>query len=163
MLKVIILGCPGSGKSRFAEKLHMKTELPLIHLDNIWWKQDRTHISRNEFDNILDSVIKSDNWIIDGDYSRTYEVRMKACDTIFFLDYSEEECMSGLKKRIGLVRPDIPWVEEALDPSLVSEVKKYKTQNRPTVIELLKKYDGKEIHIFYNRKETDAWINSICV
>ena len=41
MKKIIVIGCMGSGKSTFAEKLHRKTKIPLFHLDNIWWKADR--------------------------------------------------------------------------------------------------------------------------
>lgn len=71
MKKVMILGCPGSGKSTFAKKMQKYTGLPLIHLDSIWWKPDKTHILRSEFDRILDSIIREENWILDGDYSRT--------------------------------------------------------------------------------------------
>ena len=56
--KIIILGCCGSGKSVFAKKLNEKTGLPLYHLDNIYWNDDRTHISRYEFDNKLEELIK---------------------------------------------------------------------------------------------------------
>ena len=48
--RIVILGCPGSGKSTFARKLHERTGLPLIYLDRIWWRADRSHISREEFD-----------------------------------------------------------------------------------------------------------------
>ena len=108
MKKIIVLGCSGSGKSTFAIKLHEKLGLPLYHLDNIWWKADRTHISREEFDEKLDGLTKLDSWIIDGDYSRTYEKRIVACDTIFFLDYSEDVCMDGIAGRVGQKRPDMP-------------------------------------------------------
>lgn len=108
MKKVVILGSPGSGKSMFARKLEKCTGLPLVHLDNVWWKPDKTHISRDEFDTILNSIICKDDWILDGDFSRTYEVRMNACDTIFFLDYSEDVCMDGIRARVGKERPDIP-------------------------------------------------------
>ena len=48
--RILVLGCSGSGKSTFAKRLQVCTGLPLIHLDNIWWKPDRTHISREERD-----------------------------------------------------------------------------------------------------------------
>ena len=51
--RIIVLGCSGSGKSTLARELHRLTGLPLIHLDNVWWKEDRTHISREEFDGRL--------------------------------------------------------------------------------------------------------------
>ena len=55
MKRVIVIGCPGSGKTTFAEKLHKNTGLPLYYLDAIWHKPDKSHISREEFDQrILD-------------------------------------------------------------------------------------------------------------
>ena len=83
--KIIVLGCSGSGKSTFSRKLHELTGLPLTHLDNVWWKADRTHISRDEFDKALDRILQGKEWIVDGDYSRTYDIRFQACDTVFFL------------------------------------------------------------------------------
>ena len=83
--KIIIIGCPGSGKSIFARRLHDVTGLPIYHLDNLFWKADRTHISRDEFDACLTEYMQGDSWIIDGDYSRTYEMRIAACDTVIFL------------------------------------------------------------------------------
>ena len=99
--RIMIVGCPGSGKSSLARDLHEKTGLPLIHLDNIWWKPDRTHITREEFDSRLQTILQEKQWIIDGDYSRTYEPRFSACDTVIFLDFSEEACMDGIRERIG--------------------------------------------------------------
>ena len=105
--RIIILGCAGSGKSTFAKRLHEYTGLPLIHLDNVWWNEDQTHISREEFDHRLDLLLQGEEWIIDGDYSRTYEVRIQACNTIIFLDYSEDDCMKGIMDRVGKSRSDI--------------------------------------------------------
>ena len=71
MHKIIIIGCPGSGKSTFSFALQKKTGLPLYHLDNIWWNPDRTHITRDEMDKQQLALVSKDEWIIDGDYSRT--------------------------------------------------------------------------------------------
>ena len=49
MRKIIIIGCPGSGKSYFAKKLHDKTGIPLYYLDMLWHNLDKTHISREKF------------------------------------------------------------------------------------------------------------------
>ena len=156
--KIIVLGCPGSGKSSFSLQLHERTGLPLIHLDNIWWKQDRTHISRDEFDGQLESLMKADEWILDGDYSRTYEPRIRTCDTVFFLDYDEEECMEGIRRRVGKERPDIPWIEYKLDPELVSLVQRYREENRPVLLELFEKYPDRQLFIFSSRLEADIWL-----
>ena len=161
MKKIVVLGCSGSGKSTFALRLHDLTGLPLYHLDNIWWKPDRTHISREEFDRRLDDILNDDRWILDGDYSRTYEKRIAACDTVFFLDYTEEICMDGIIGRIGKERRDIPWTENKLDPELVKLVKDYETQNKPVLIELFRKYADKDIVTFHTRDEADNMIKKI--
>ena len=159
--KIIVLGCPGGGKSVFSKRLHDVSGLPLIHLDNLWWKPDRSHISREEFDRKLEEILQGDKWILDGDYSRTYEVRFQACDTVFFLDYGFEECLSGIKERVGKERRDIPWIEHELDPELVKQVEKYSIMNRPVVLSLIEKYSGKNNFIFQSRAEADAWISSL--
>lgn len=158
MKRVVILGCPGSGKSTFAEKLHARTGLPLLHLDSIWWKADRTHVARSEFDQRLAAVLATPEWIIDGDYSRTYAVRIQACDTVFFLDYGEAVCMAGICSRVGKARPDMPWTEDALDPALVEEVRQYGDVQRPAILQLLERYPEKETHLFCTREEAERWL-----
>ena len=159
--KIIVLGCSGSGKSTFSRKLRDITGLSLIHLDNVWWKEDRTHVSRDEFDERLAEILRGEAWIVDGDYSRTYEVRLRACDTVIFLDFDEEECMRGITERVGTVREDIPWVEQSLDPELVKLVKAYRTENRPTLYALFRKYAEKRILVFGTRAEADAWLEGL--
>ena len=159
--RIIILGCSGSGKSTFAKKLKVKTDLPLYHLDNIWWNEDRTHISRDEFDKKQKELIQKDSWIIDGNYGRTYEMRIKACDTVIFLDYSEEVCLKGISARVGKERSDIPWTEDSLNPELVKWVKEFHTQDRPKVYSLLKKYPDKQVFIFTTRSQADKWLTDL--
>lgn len=156
--RIVVLGCSGSGKSTFARSLHERSGLPLIHLDNIWWRADRTHISREEFDGELKTLLAGDRWIIDGDYSRTYETRIRACDTIIFLDYDEDECMRGIVERVGKNREDIPWTEDRLDPELVALVRNYRRDNRPVVYALIEKYPRKRTLIFKTRAQAWEWL-----
>ena len=156
--KIVVLGCPGSGKSTFARSLHERSGLPLIHLDNIWWRADRTHISREAFDSRLKALLAGERWIIDGDYSRTYEMRIRACDTVIFLDFDEEACMRGIAERVGKHREDIPWTEDRLDPELVALVRSYRRDNRPVVYALIEKYPGKRSIVFKTRAQAWEWM-----
>ena len=158
MRRILVLGCSGSGKSTFARKLHNATGLPLYHLDNVWWRPDRTHITREEFDARLAEIVSRDRWIIDGDYSRTYEKRIAACDTVIFLDFGEEICLKGIAERIGKERADIPWTEDRPDPELEELVRKYGKDNKPKLMELFGRYPEKRVITFGSRPEADHWL-----
>lgn len=158
MKRAIVLGCSGSGKSTFSIQLHNLTGLPLYHLDNIWWNSDRTHISREEFDLKLNELVNLDRWIIDGDYSRTYEKRIAACDTLFFFDLGETLCMDGITERVEKYRSDIPWTEQELDLELVEMVKNYDKVKKLLLLSLLEKYQDKDIVVFHTREEAEAYL-----
>lgn len=159
--RIIVLGCPGSGKSTFARALAARTGLPLIHLDSVWWRADGSHISRDEFDRALAELLAGEKWIMDGDYSRTYEVRLRAADTVIFLDYPEDVCMAGIVGRVGEERPDMPWTESALDPELVAMVKNYARDNRPVLLDLLRRYADRQVLVFTDRTRADRWLSEL--
>lgn len=159
--RIIVLGCSGSGKSTFAIKLQKKTSLPLIHLDNIWWHADKTHITSEEFDSRLSELVRGEKWIIDGNYSRTIEIRYAACDTVIFLDLSEEDCMRGIRERLGKKRPDIPFTDDTLDDELVEFIQNFRTNSRPKFFEMREKYPDKQVFIFDTHKSADAWLDKL--
>ena len=159
--RILILGCPGSGKSTFARALAARTGLPVVHLDNIWWRADGTHVSREAFDRALDGLLRGEQWIMDGNYRRTMEVRLRAADTAIFLDYPESVCMDGIRARVGQPRPDMPWTEQSLAPELVALVQSYRRDNRPQVLALLQKYPDKQALIFPSREEAARWLSDL--
>lgn len=162
MKKIIIIGCPGSGKTTFAEKLHETTGLPLFYLDAIWHKPDRTHISRNEFDERIAEIFSLDKWIIDGNYSRTIEERLIACDTVFLFDLPTDVCLEGAIERLGKGRYDIPWIDSELDSEFKEKILRFKEENLPSIYCLIEKYrKEREIIVFYSREDSDKYIKSI--
>lgn len=161
MEKVIIIGCPGAGKSTFARKLKEKTGLPLFYLDMIWHKEDGTNISRDEFDGKIKEIMKKEQWILDGNYIRTLEMRLKECDTVFLLDYPLELCLEGASSRIGKERPDMPWVESEFDLEFRQFIVDFPKDSLPKIYELLKKYEKeKELHIFRKREDAEEYLRT---
>ena len=159
MKKIIVIGCPGSGKSTVSRALHNKTGIPLYHLDMMYWNSDKTTVEKSVFRERLSAVLEKDGWIIDGNYGSTMELRMAACDTVIFLDYPLDVCLDGIKERRGKPRSDMPWIEIEEDAEFIEFIKNYNEQQKPKVLELLKKYDDKNIIIFKSREQADAFLN----
>ncbi len=159
MQRIIVIGCPGSGKSTFARALHDKTGVPLYHLDMMYWNADKTTVENRVFLELLSAVLKKDAWIIDGNYGSTMELRMAACDTVIFLDYPLEVCLDGVKERRGKPRSDMPWIETEEDAEFIEFIKSYNEQQKPKVIELFEKYSDKNIIILESREQADAFLN----
>ena len=161
MRKVIVIGCPGSGKTTFAEKLKEKINLPLFYLDAIWHKPDKTNISRQEFDARLAEILSLDAWIIDGNYSRTLESRLSVCDTVFLFDLPVEVCLEGAISRIGKKRYEMPWVETEFDPEFEQQIRNFPSKELPRIYALLEKYNGKNVYIFKSRQQADAFLRAL--
>lgn len=162
MKRIIVIGCPGSGKTTFALRLCEKTGLPLFHLDAIWHRADRTNISREEFDARLGEILDRDEWIIDGNYRRTLEIRLRACDTVLLFDLPTEVCLRGVISRIGKKRCDMPWIETELDPEFKDQIEQFRDKELPSVYELIERHgEGKSIVIFKSRAEADEFIRQI--
>ena len=162
MKKVIVIGSPGSGKTTFSEKLKSYTNLPLFYLDAIWHKSDRTHISREEYDARLSEILSTDEWIIDGNYQRTVEVRIRECDTVFLFDLPVKDCIDGAVSRLGKERYDVPWIDTELDPWLKEEIEQFPQKNLPKIYELLDRYkQGKKIVVFKSRKDADEFLERL--
>ena len=164
MKKIMVIGCPGSGKSTFSKELHRITNIPLYHLDMMYWNEDKTFVDSDVFKDRLLNVLNEEKWIIDGNYASTQELRMQACDTIFFLDYELEVCLKGIQERKGKKRSDMPWVEDVNedDDEFIEFIKNYNNDSRPIVLDLLNKYSNKNIFVFRNREEADKFLKEIC-
>lgn len=163
MKKVMVIGCPGSGKSTFSRALHDLTGIPLFHLDMLYWNADKTTVENHIFLQRLTHAIQQDEWIIDGNYNSTMELRLQHCDTVIFLDYPLDICLAGVEERKGKSRADMPWIEpdDEDDPEFISFIKNFNVQSRPRIMELLSKYSDKAIYSFQSRSNAASFLNEI--
>lgn len=159
MKRIMIIGPAGAGKSELSKKINKITKLPLYHLDNIFWNSDKTHLSPEEFDLKLKEILETDEWIIDGNYSRTYEMRIEKADTIIFLNYPLEVCLDGVNSRIGKQRDDLPWIEEEFDPEFKKWIINWFKDELPKTKEILEKYkENKNVVILESREEAISFL-----
>ena len=161
MNKIIVIGCPGSGKSRLSRKLRCKLEIPLWHLDMLYWNSDRTTLEKKTFLERLSAVLEKDKWIVDGNYMSTMEQRLEKCDTVIFLDFSVDDCILGVKERMGKPRDDMPWIEIEEDREFIEFIKSFNDIQRPVIMDLLERYGDKNIVIFKSREEVDEFLEEL--
>jgi len=167
MERVIIIGCGGSGKTTLAGKLGLKTGLPVVHLDQIFWSPGNwNHLDRAEFDRLLKVELEKCRWILDGNYDRTLPMRLEKCDTVIWLDYNRFVCLIQWMKRVttnwGKAREDMaPGCKEWFDPEFLGWIWKFNKMNRKRYQALLATQTGKEIHIFKNRCQLNLFLNDL--
>lgn len=170
MQKVVVIGCPGSGKTFFSRKLSDKSKLPLIHLDTIY--HDLTHNYYEDKDSWrlrMNEVVKAPRWIIEGNYKSTFDIRFKAADTIILLDYPRRVYFKRvLMRRIEYSnkrRAEMPesW-NEKIELDFIKFILRYKKIERPKVLKLLKKYESdKNVIILHNDKEAKVFIENTVI
>ena len=162
MLKSLVIGSPGAGKSTFARKLRDVTGIPLYYLDMLWHRPDRSNISREEFDRQLLEIVQKDRWIIDGNYQRTLRHRLEACDTVFLLDIPPKACLAGAKSRVGTAREDMPWVETGLDEEFRQWIVDFPKTQLPQIYQLTEEYrEKRNVIIFRSREEADDYLQTL--
>ena len=166
MERIMIIGCGGSGKSTLARQLGEKTGLPVVHLDKLFWRPGWVNITREEFDVVHNAAIEEKKWILDGNFDRTMEPRIRRCDTVVYLDFSRMACLLGVMKRIlttyGKVRPDMgDGCPERFDLEFLQWVWNFNKNKREKNYRLLEQYGDKRIYILKNRKQVKEFLESL--
>lgn len=112
MKKIMVIGISaGVGKSTFARRLGEGLPINLYHLDTFYWKPTWVEASEEEFSIAQQEIVREDQWIIEGNYNRTFEIRAEPADTIIYLELPLLVCLYRvIKRRImnsGKTRPDM--------------------------------------------------------
>lgn len=111
MKKVVLIGPGGSGKSTLARQLGNKLTLNVYHLDALFWKPNWVGVPKDEQRKTQKDLVQKEEWIIDGNYGSTMDIRFNAADTIIFLDIHRIICVYRAFKRMiqyrNKTRPDM--------------------------------------------------------
>lgn len=159
--RVLVIGCPGSGKSTFARELRDRTGLPLYYLDMIYHRPDRTTLSREEFDGEIRKVLEKDRWIMDGNYQRTLPGRIERCTEVFLFDLPIEQCLEGAASRVGQAREDLPWVEPEFDPEFRQYILDFPGNQLPEIYRLTAETAAdKTVTVFRTREEAEEYLRT---
>lgn len=166
MERILIIGCGGAGKSTLARQLGEKLDIPVVHLDKLFWRPGWVSLSREEFDVVHREAISKEKWIMDGNFNRTISERLERCDTVIYLDFSRFACLMGVLKRIlttyGTVRPDMgEGCPERFDWEFLKWVWNFNRNKRETYYRLLNEAQGVETVVLKNRRMVRRFLESI--
>jgi adenylate kinase family enzyme len=147
MRRVLVIGSGGAGKSTFAARLGERTGLPVIHLDSLYWRPGWVEPPKEEWAARVEELLRGGAWIIDGNYSRTLDRRLGACDTVVFLDMPRLLCLwrvvSRRVKFRNRARPDMrEGCNERLTWEFVRWVWTYPRRRRAGVLKKLGELEG---------------------
>ncbi|WP_460702444.1 P-loop NTPase family protein [Myceligenerans halotolerans] len=99
MERIAIIGCGGSGKTYLANQLAGALDLPLTHLDSVYYDADWNPLPREEFAEVQRTLVARPRWLVEGNYTDTLLIRLAAADTVIFLDLDAVTCLAGVFQR----------------------------------------------------------------
>ncbi|MEO8073409.1 MAG: DNA topology modulation protein [Acidobacteriota bacterium] len=166
MRKILVIGSGGAGKSTFARRLGEKTGLEVVHLDKLYWKPNWTETPKDEWRKIVGEIIKGDEWIMDGNFGGTIDLRLAACDTVITLDLPRTVCVYRvLKRRLkyrSTNRPDMSeGCHEKIDFEFLQWIWNYSKNNKPQITEKLKRFGNEKtiIRLKSKREVENFFVN----
>ena len=149
-----------------ARELGEITGIPVVHLDKLYWRENWTPRSNEEFDALQQEELGKDQWIMDGNFARTLSWRLERCDTVIYLDYPRWQCVLGVLKRIlttcGRTRPDMgPGCKERFDWEFLCWVWNFNRDKRERFYRMIEETKHAQVIILRNRKKGKEFLNSL--
>jgi adenylate kinase family enzyme len=156
--KIMIIGSGGSGKSTLALRLSEVLSLPIIHLDREYWRAGWNPTPVLEWYEKVAALARSPQWIMDGNYSDTFEFRLAEADTVIFLDYNKYVCILSVIKRwlshMGKTRADMADdCPEKVDIAFLKWVWRFSKDSRPEIIKSLAQWKDVRLIVIRSRRE----------
>ncbi len=150
MKRVLILGPSGAGKTTLSLALAQRTGLPVVHLDQRYWRAGWVEPSKEEWRAQVAELTARPEWIMDGNYGGTVAERLAVADTAIVLDFGTATCLWRVMKRIaagyGRTRPDLAGgCPEQIDLAFLRYVVSFRRNHRPRLMAALSAFEGRTV------------------
>jgi len=153
MQRILVIGSPGAGKSTLARRLSRRLDLPLIHLDREYfgpaWAQPERPIWRER----VAGLVARPQWVMDGNYRSTFDLRVPRATAIVWLDLPRWRCLANVTWRVlrsyGSGRPDLgAGCVERFDVAFMRWIWNYPRRARTQTIFMLERLPrGQQVFI----------------
>jgi adenylate kinase family enzyme len=92
MVRIVILGCAGAGKTALARRLGECTAVPVLSLDDIWqrhWDENDVPVFRT----LLKKTHAGDEWISDGNFAvASFDLRLPRATLVIWIERPKLFC-----------------------------------------------------------------------
>jgi adenylate kinase family enzyme len=154
--RILVIGCPGAGKSTFARRLQHQTELPIISLDAEFWRPGWIATPRAAWRQRVATLVASDRWIMDGNYYASLDLRLPRADVVIWFDLPRWLCLSRVTKRVALsygrVRPEMAaGCPERFEVAFMRYIWNFNTVEAPQIREALMHHGSHLTPVIFRR------------
>lgn len=140
-----IVGPGGAGKSTFSDELGSRTGIPVVHLDQHFWRPHWVPTPREEWMDVQVELFSGESWIADGNYGGTLDVRLSRADTVIVLSLTRWRCTWSALRRSLQHRGEAIQAEgcpERVDLKFLRWVWRYPIDSRPRVDQAIDRFRG---------------------
>lgn len=162
MERILVIGSPGAGKSTLARRLALRLGLPLIHLDREYFGPGWAKPARSEWRERVTTLSARPAWIMDGNYSSTFDIRVPRATVIVWLDLPRWRCLTSVAWRVlrnhGRTRPDLGSAgPERFDWAFMRWIWSYPTTMRPKTARMLQRLrPDQQVFVLRSRSDIPA-------
>ena len=131
MMRIILLGNAGSGKSTMARRLIGRKDIPRLSLDAIAWEKGAIRKPLQDSLRLLDKFLNAnEQWIIEGCYSDLVEAALPHCTELIFLNPGIKTCVAHCYSRPWEpTKFPFPEEQQAMLYNLIKWVGEYETRD----------------------------------
>ncbi|BBK35572.1 ATPase AAA [Allostella sp. ATCC 35155] len=137
--RIVILGRSGSGKSTLARRLGAELDLPVVHLDRLFWQPGWVASDRDTFRARVTEALAGDRWITDGNFSNSFDLRLPRAELVIWFEVPRLVCIRRALLRVwryrGRSRPDLaPGCPERLDWEFLRYIWNFDRDTKPRIM-----------------------------
>jgi adenylate kinase family enzyme len=97
--RIVVIGSTCSGKTTLAAQLAQRLGVRHVELDALHWQPNWTETPLDVFRAHVADALRSNEWVVDGNYRMVRDIVWTRADTIIWLDYALPVILARLFRR----------------------------------------------------------------
>lgn len=169
MKRIVVTGPTGAGKSELALELGRRLQIPVTHLDTLFWGPGWVPMPRDEWEAVQRRAVAADSWIVDSQFDDMLPDWLEAADTLVFVDASPLRCLWRVSRRrlnrhagAGIPAGTEPAAPHRALLKFLRNQWRYRTAVRAKLLaELARPQDGRTAVVLRRRNDVEAFLRAV--